>query len=280
MTNWPLNPQHAAFESGGLNAATTNSSVTLNATVNHTKTGWSQLIAATAEDSHGFLLSVSCPNGFSALHLVDIGIGGAGSEVVILGNHFFDGRRLSGSGGYEQYFIPLFIPAGSRVAARYQTNLNAEDLNVIVQLMAGDFLLPQAYQKIETIGADTATSRGTDVDPGATANTKGAWSQLIASSAGDWAGFYLVIGWSDNSAVGVHTRFMIDVGVGAAASEVVLLPDWFANVEIVGDRQVVKQSPVFFIPIPAGARVAVRAQSNNTDATDRIFDLAIYGLVI
>lgn len=89
-----------------------------------------------------------------------------------------------------------------------------------------------------------------------TANTKGAWVQVIASTSAKSS--LLRLGpqntWNGTQMNGV----LMDVGVGAAGSEVVVIADL-----AVGCCHTVLNIP---IAIPSGSRVAVRVQQSGTTA--------------
>ena len=68
----------------------------------------------------------------------------------------------------------------------------------------------------------------------------------------------------------------MDIGVGAASSEQIAVPDlWITatDVEVIG--------PVYNIPvqIPKGSRIALRSQCNTINGTDRLLDFVLYGVV-
>lgn len=106
----------------------------------------------------------------------------------------------------------------------------------------------------DTIGVDTATSRGTRILDGPAANTKGDYVELEASTSADAVGLLINVSRPNDN----NVRFAFDIALGAAASEVVLIAD-------LGFRTDARQQTSFniFIPcnIPAGSRVSARCQS-------------------
>ena len=126
-------------------------------------------------------------------------------------------------------------------------------------------------------GADTSDSGGMAVDPGGTVDTKGAYSELAASTTYPIKQLMLVIGGRGNTTQ-LTQRVLIDVAIGGAGSEQIVFPDigYGANVGTdLGIPLVVGPYPV---DIPAGTRLAVRAQSSINNATDRLFDACLYGV--
>lgn len=106
--------------------------------------------------------------------------------------------------------------------------------------------------RAETFGTVTGNPAGTTVTSNATANTKGSWIQLDASTAFDSTALLLAIDlqYSD-------TLYLFDIGVGASGSEQVLIP----NLLVVASAGISTQL-LLPIGIPAGSRIAARAQDN------------------
>jgi hypothetical protein len=107
----------------------------------------------------------------------------------------------------------------------------------------------------------TAASRaGLTLDADASAGTEGAWEELIASTAlqSEWG----MIAARTIGASGVDTGALIDLGIGAAASEVVILPNINMG-EAEGVPTPSSQGKVSPFPqrIAASSRVAVRMEA-------------------
>lgn len=230
---------------------------------------YTTLIASTAFDAEAVRLVVMIGTG-TADALVDLAVGAALSEQIIVNNALCS-RGTQGP-VMATLLFPVRIPAGSRLSARSQCTTGARVTSIWAQLISAGSLGPHATERIETLGAATADSGGTSIDPGGTANTKGAWVELSASTSFDYQGFALGIGSQNNGAPGTFA-WLVDVGIGGAGSEQVVIPNL-----ILRDRGGISGSHEWFdCPIPGGSRVAGRAQCNGTDATDRLFDIALYG---
>ncbi len=104
---------------------------------------------------------------------------------------------------------------------------------------------------VEQAGADTANSTGTTITASSTANTKGSWIQLIASTSKKTVA--ILCGFAAPNA-----NSLLDVGTGAAGSEVVLL----ANINVPSNNAA---SPLLLIAlrVPSGTRIAARSQISN-----------------
>ena len=97
---------------GADTANTTGTAVTANASGN-TKGSWVQMTAATTR-SHEYMIVSTRASGNSQ-YIFDIGIGGSGSEQVLVPNLNI---RDSSTGQPETYAFPCRIPSGTRIAVR------------------------------------------------------------------------------------------------------------------------------------------------------------------
>lgn len=120
------------------------------------------------------------------------------------------------------------------------------------------------FQALQTNfnGARPASPWGTSMTPAV--GSKGAWAQAIASLTDDAYGLIVCI--NNNAASGASRNSVVDIGIGSAGNEIVLIPD------IIGGNAASYITPGggmwYFFPvrIPAGTRVAVRAQGTVTTA--------------
>lgn len=217
-----------------------------------------QLIASTDYDAAGFLL-----HGYAAMsdnNLIKICVGGAGSEQDIV--------EVPCPSDFETIFCPVPIPAGSRVSAKSAGGYNTPHYVAISLIRGRSFDPLVARGVLATPGAGTSSLGYVDVDAGATANTKGAWVQLVASTPRDARGYTLVIlADQSNDANG---RIAFDLAVGAAASEQVILADvlgiWNNYNPVMRPQSV---GPIW-TPIPAGSRIACRVQCTLNTAQNRV----------
>lgn len=241
----------------------------------NTKGSYVAAVASTAFDFDELLVTIGQPNAVVS-GLVDIAVGGTGSEVAIAENilHGVDAR------GTSAISLPVPIPAGSRISARVQDSAGSGAWPIRMTGIRHSLWAAPAGGRIVTYGALTATSKGTQIDPGAVGSTYGAWAQITAATAEDIAALQVRISGNANAVPSASAvQFFLDVGIGAPGSEVgfiVGLPfgsqtsGWYAP----------NWNHWFPAGIPSGSRLAVRARSNITDATDRLFGVALYGLVL
>jgi hypothetical protein len=110
------------------------------------------------------------------------------------------------------------------------------------------------------------------------AHTKGAWSQLIASTSAQAS--FIIIDAGDVSTSATNTATLLDIGTGASGSETALIENVAIGSAI---RSAIRAPFAFGVPIqiPSGVRLSARIQSVVTGgktATIRIFtfDLGDY----
>lgn len=267
----PVFPMAWAGESntvGANTAASLGTSVTASGSAN-TKGSYAQLTASTPFLA-AWLLVEAMTNTNGSTQLVDIAIGGAGSEKVIVSNLMVQGPR-------DLFCVPLPIqvPGGVRLAARTQAATGSQSCFVQVTLLAARSGMQPSGGVVDCYGQDTSTSRGVSVDPGGSANTKGSWTQITASTTRRARGFFLLLGGQGNTNTSLGS-WLYDVGIGGAGSEQVIVADWGVDVRAAGNVHPAPHcSPFFPIPIGSATRIAVRSQSTVIDATDRLHDVQI-----
>src|SRR5262249_53937045 len=89
---------------------------------NLSKGSWSTLISSTSEDVCALLITITSSITARSF-LIDIGVGGAGSETVIVPNlPFSTGDAFS---NFWSILVPVSIAAGSRIAVRSEANTSS-----------------------------------------------------------------------------------------------------------------------------------------------------------
>ncbi len=121
--------------------------------------------------------------------------------------------------------------------------------------------LPQLTAQLEEFHGDDQIT----LTAGATPHTKGAWTELLASAGADIHGVVLQVGGTGvNAGTG---RCLLDIGVGPAGSERVVVPDWMCG----AGRGIGPNSwgHIMFVPIyiAGGSRVATRIQREAASGT-------------
>lgn len=242
-----------------------------NATAN-VKGTWYNNPTPLAAEAFGFILTMANTQANRDV-LFDFAFGGAGAEVVKLANVLYS--YIPAGNNMPQIVVPLYVPRGTTFSGRAQANVGSSTVDCRI-FWIHDNPWNLVFRNAETWGANTADSGGTSVDPGAVANTKGAWVELTAATARRTRMMNVHIGNQGNS-VRADTTTKLDIGVGAAGSEVVVLPDLHAYQSTLDDYMTPPLQGPFPVDIPAGSRIAARSSCGTTDATDRLMDVVVYG---
>lgn len=277
MGDWPLYDGQITEVTSTTAASSKALLVNSHASAN-TKGSWTELIASTARPATSILVEIS--QGGTTVPadlLVDVAIGASSSEQIIIPD-------LTISNGSSLFYtrmspllIPFNIPAGTRIAARCQSSWTSDSVRIQVTLQSGGWNSPAPLAVMTAYGVNTADSGATSIDPGGSANTKGSWVQITSSTTRDTRALILGTGNQGNQSRS-NQNWLVDIATGGSGSERVIIADQAltagTNDDLVGPSHL---GP-FAIYIPSGTRIAARAQCSLTDATDRLFDLAVYTL--
>jgi hypothetical protein len=138
------------------------------------------------------------------------------------------------------------------------------------KIIAPELLTPYMLGTARTSSTD-ATVAVVSVAPSATAHTKGSWTEIIASTPAD-ADIVTLI-FNQTSLSGASGLALADIGVGAAASETVLV----ANVPVGSGPQTNGIWTTITLPVAvaSGSRLSVRWQSARTSAGNANFGIAL-----
>lgn len=265
-----------ASDIGAITATSSTVQLLGNTGTTYAKGPWVQFTASTPTDTTWVAIAAQTHTSGGVAFAIDISIGAAGSEMVVVSNLNMSGNPSRG----ERFFFPFMIPAGTRIAGRMSSDGLGDGMNVHLETYQDQFSSVGVGSAIDTYGFSNAINLGIAVDPGATANTKGAYTQITASLTNDIAGFMIQLdGQGSTSGVGGATIWLIDIAVGAVGSEVVILPNLYQLGYVAG-------GVLFFIPmaaympmqIGAGTRISARAQCSTAAATDRGFGITFYGV--
>jgi hypothetical protein len=252
---------------------------------------WTEVISETPSDITHLLVQPNLIPNNSGQVAYSIAAAPSGSEPsgLIIQNLVFTayGGPVTGA-----ILLPVGpIAAGSRLAAQSASGTAFDNSNLaLTGFDCGSFgqITGGAPSIWDTYGWDgsAGTLAGITVDPGATANTKGAYVTIAASIVNDLRGFFLGFDYLGNmppAGFDINT-LLVDVALGAAGGEVIILPDLFVghlfgsdgSIEMVSVTPVL--SDIFLMPIKAGTRIAVRAQSSSATSPDNLIGVSLYGL--
>lgn len=247
---------------GSVGSTGIGTAVTTHATLTTSKGTPVELIASTSFDT--FLIYVTAM-GYSASAAnsaccVDILAGAATEEVIIpdllAGQACVD---ASNANDLKSWMFPLYIPAGTRIAAQAAGARVNTAIRIGIWLFGGDGSPPfQLAGRIKTYGIGTLPN-GTAITHGVSA-AEGSWTQIAASTAEHAFGCYP--SYQSNDASMTTACHSVDVGIGAAAEEQIGPPFQY---QISGTEQICGPlfvPPPILHPIPSGTRLVMRASSN------------------
>lgn len=248
-------------------------SATADASTPHGTGGaWVEIDASLSDDIDVIVFSPTTATATSATNtstIMEIGVGAAASEVVVA-SLIVGGRRgvaTNEAQGLDEW-IPGRIAAGSRVAYRVRSA-------VLSKTVAGRFHFyscDTALGAAQSYGHDTATSAGVALTAPGSLNTKGAWTEITASTSADISMLGIHIGQTTTTG-NANASALIDIGVGSGGAEVVVVPDLAATIS---NQEAAALNSMGFcaVSIPAGSRIAARYARN---ATGAVCDLSLSG---
>lgn len=148
------------------------------------KGSWTQIVASLDHDTYGLVVCAqnNATAGANRSAVMDIAIGGAGSEQIIIPDLIAsNANSIANPGGGIWYYFPMFIPAGTRISARAQGSVTT---NIRVFIRAYQRPLNPAIMRsvgrVEVLGLSGIV--GTTFTPGTAG--EGAWA-LIGTTTQD-----------------------------------------------------------------------------------------------
>jgi hypothetical protein len=273
--DWSLNYGGGRIATVGLNTGNSRGvTVTANGSTNTKAATYTELSAATPFEAAGVMLHFS--SNTQARYMFDLAIGASSSEVNIIDNiYFYRG------GQPESYYIyfPVRVPGGERLSVRSQSDVSAAVCYVAAMLFPPGPTFPESFSRCTTYGATTASTTGATVTGHTSGNTKNpTWSQISASITNPIRSAVVAVGPGSDVTTAASTYFLLDIGVGAASSEVVCIPD----ISLYRDANTDRPGPVISGPFPmlapSGKRLAATTACSVTTAGDRNIECVVYGL--
>jgi hypothetical protein len=261
---------------GGVGAGTLGTSVTTGA-ASSTKGTPAELIASTSFDAYWVRVITSIYGALAtdSRGCLDILIGAATEEVLIpnLLMGYCGVFSTAASVGPKFWDFPLYVPAGSRIAAQAAGARLSTAMRVAIFLYGGDGSPPfRTGSKVTTYGIGTVPD-GTAITPGAS-GAEGAWTQIVAATSEDH--FALVpsfqIGGDTTTS---NLAYALDLGVGAATEEEIAQSYWYSTDSAERITGPLNSMPRFQ-DIPSGERLSMRV--SNSGANDANYNGAIHAV--
>jgi hypothetical protein len=233
----------------------------------NTKGAWTQLVAATAFDIDYLIviLSSAAVDSVSGTTAFDIGIGPSGSEVVLIPNLVFGWANAA---NHTTQIIPIQIPAGTRVSARFAASTGTNTSDKVSLSLHGFTVNSRFGAGVDALGFVAASTQGTSITPSAAANTKGAYSQIVASTP---RMYRAIFGMFDDNNNLTDAEYLFDIAIGAPGSEQIILPNFAVQAS-----QVISEIPFFPLVVPPGTRLSARCQANAANQAN--LNVTLYGV--
>ena len=235
-----------------------------------------QLVASTAFDAVGVAIQITGQTTVTSA-LVDIMAGAGAAEYVLIPDLL--SSVATGAEAAVSYFFPIFVAKGTRLSARAAMS-TAGTIRINVHLLQGSFGA-SPFSQVTAYGAVVGSSRGTDIDPGGTANTKPALpaTQIVASTSQPIRLMTVACG---DGPIFVRTPAadgLLDIYAGAGSSEYALVD----NLAISYGTSKDQWGPIVAVPnvpvyVPVGRRLSARMQCSSIDASERVTDVIVYGV--
>ena len=207
-------------------------------------------------------------------YLIDMGMGTSGAIIPFCPNMLLQVGGAVQQG--ESFLMPVTIPKSTEIWARAQSQSSgAADIRLGIRYLTGGFQRPSPYGIAMTYGVTVDSTAGTLIDPGAVTDTKGAYVE-VASSTIMPINYVIIFAGNRANAADNNLLFSLDLAVGPAGSEVNIVEEisYFKT----SNDYMTPFAHAFPLTIPAGARISARAQSDGSDATDRLFEIAVMGV--
>jgi hypothetical protein len=231
---------------------------------------YAEILPNTAYDCYGIeiLLHSSAYTGEARDTLVTLGFDHAGATTYTdntISNLIATNCGTPLFGGVRYYF-PLFIPAGTAIAAKASTaNATVRTVYVGVKLY-GQPTHPELVRSgsyVDTFGAVTAASDGTTITSGT--SSEGGWTEVTAGNTTKPYWFWQV-GWGANDSSLTAVMYAMDVAYGTAGAEEVVLTDILHLSSGTAEQVVQPLANLFGCvgEVDAGKRIYVRMQCHGT----------------
>lgn len=232
---------------------------------NGVKSAWLQLAAANTIPFDVCALWIGMTNtsisSANATGFYDIGIGAAGSEVVIASNIACGSNSSPSTSPY--LFLPLFIPRGSRVSVRWQASGTGRTARPMVWFFGskGSPSWP-VYQRAETFNANTATSTATTFTLGVS-GAEGTWADLPATTK-EYGAVIPVFQMNNDGGAAPAATYYAHIDIGISSTQI--SGPWWLSVNTLRSVQGLGPSFPIYGPFPSGTVFQVRGENSSTTA--------------
>ncbi len=241
---------------------------------NGTKGAWQQLLASADVECNQWVLSVQDLINAPGPFLVDVGIGAG--PTVVLPDLMFGGNFGSAATTMAELVVPLKLPEGESISIRGQRQAGGTaNMRAAVSIMGATFQDIPAPQVAVAYGV--SGGGGVEVDSGGTANTKGAWVQIVAATTRPHRWLKLCVAGDGNA--GGDQDFLCDVGLGAAPVAPLIIADQYVRTNFntwEGPMHLIASGgPFYRCDIPEGSEIRARSQCTSATANQRQLEMSV-----
>lgn len=202
-------------------SATPGTTVAAHATIN-TEGAWTQIFAAATVtyDVYGITLIIVNDNVNAGVcrNLYDIGIGGAGAETLKIPDLLNSAVGVA-SAACREFSLPIFIPRGTRISMRKQSDVTVKTSSCTMRLHGGGGVPPwTCFAGCDSYGTDPATSGGMVHAAGST-GTYSTWANFTKATVDqpltrDYGAIMPMVGWGSDT-VGANLVYYLQIGIAS-----------------------------------------------------------------
>jgi len=224
--------------------------------------------ASNTQDSWGISLYITATgvSAAAAEACMDILIGGATDDVLIPA--LICGYGVPGKAWWN-YFFPLHIPQGKRIAATLASVRTSITCRVICHLYGGSPPPFRIGRKVTTYGTQVNNARGQAVVPTASGGAASV-TQMTASTTEDH--FAVMPGFQPETDTTIQALYP-NIGIGVGASPEDRIGTWMYTSTAAEEFGGPTPNMPAFVDIPAGSRLTMLASNSGTN------DAAYGGLI-
>lgn len=235
-----------------------------------------ELISAAANTQTSWAISIFVTNtgaaATAAEAALDILIGGATDDVLI--SALLCGYASAAGAGTIQYFFPIWIPEGVRIAGRFASVRTSISAQVVVMLHGGSPPFTKVGRKVTTLGVQANNARGQLLTVAANGAAASA-TQISASTPEDY--FCVQPGFQPETDSTITPDKIVNIGVGVGAATEERMPmSWLWQTG--GNESLVGPWPHWpmFQDVPAGSRLTILGSTSG--AVDAAYGGLIYAV--
>lgn len=245
---------------------------------NNTYGSYTEILSDTnvTRDCYGILININSIATVAAAKdcLCTIGIDtSGGTSYVDFISHLLCSCATTYDTAGVYYYFPVFIPAGTAIAAKMSVNNATVGTGRVAIWLFGAPSNPENLvygTGVETIGAVTASSRGTAVTSGT--SSEGSWTSLGTTTRECFL-WQMGMGCNDSSMTVVW--YHADLSYGNGTNQRIIIQDqffWATSSEVLGNYLY----PPGQVLVPVGGTIYGRLQCSGT--ADSNLSLAAYGV--